>query len=92
MAAPLAAAAGSPGVGDGGLSWDSAASTPGQADAFILAKRQGGNGTNKDKLDTRITTDPACRGIDPTDRQAKFDCLIGRYHPGQPADPADPPG
>ena len=91
MVATLAAAAAkSSGGGGGGFSWESPASTPRQVDEVILAE-QGGNGTNKDRLDARITIDPACRGIDPTDRQAKFDCLIGRYRPGQPADPAGPP-
>ena len=47
----------------------------------LLLPRQGGNGANKDRLDARITTDPACRAIDPTDRDGKFNCLIGRRPP-----------
>jgi len=45
---------------------------------FIPPPPKGGNGQDKDTLDTRFTTMPACRGIDPTDREDKLACLQGQ--------------
>ena len=86
---PPAALPGGAVTGGDGPGWELPAPAP-RPPGIVLAKRQGGNGTQKDRLDANITTDPACRGIFPTDRQAKFDCLTGRNRPSQPPNPSGP--
>jgi hypothetical protein len=55
------------------------------SDKKLPLLRPGGNGQSKDKLDARMTTMPECRMIDPTDREAKYACLVGQKR----ANPSD---